>query len=166
MPLFNLLLHEIMMKKFAWESKVFLCAIFTSLIPMNSLPFAQAHSPSDVSLSYNSQTSELSVSITHSVSDPSTHYVESVEISLNSQNFHTFSYTSQPDANQFTYTYEINLTAGDVVEVTATCNLGGSKSASLTFNPADDSTDDTTNDSTDNSIDGSTDTDSSTDRFE
>jgi len=37
-----------------------------------------AHSPSSIMLSYNKNTKELTVDITHEVSDSSTHYVKNI----------------------------------------------------------------------------------------
>jgi len=86
-----------------------------------------AHAPSSMTVSYNLQTQDLRVNITHQVSDPTTHYIYKVEIKKNNVMYNTSTYTSQPDPNSFTYIYKINATVGDTIDVTASCIQGGSK---------------------------------------
>ena len=95
----------------------------------------RAHSPSQVTLSYAKDTGTLSVTIVHSVSNPATHYVRQVEISLNDRVEKTFDYKSQPDSSRFTYSYPIDAKPGDRIAVTVKCNYVGSNSASLTVAP-------------------------------
>ena len=76
---------------------------------------------------YNLETQDLRVTITHPVSDPTTHYIYKVEIKKNDVIYNTSTYTSQPDPNSFTYIYKINATTGDTIDVTASCIQGGSK---------------------------------------
>ncbi len=92
----------------------------------------KAHSPSSMSLSYNSNTQTLTVSITHSVSNPSTHFVESVEVLVNSSSVLTTPYTSQPSPSSFSYEYTVNANIGATIQVIATCNQGGDITRSLT----------------------------------
>jgi hypothetical protein len=93
--------------------------------------FVQGHSPSGMSLVYHSDTETLDVTITHSVSNLQTHYIEAVDIYLNDILNQTEDYTSQP-SNTFTYSYSINATLGDAIKVTASCNQGGSITETLT----------------------------------
>ncbi len=115
--------------------------------------YSKAHSPIAVTLTYDPDTNDLTAHIFHTVGDPSTHYVYSVTITVNSILNASHIYTSQPDANEFDYIYSLNLTEGDSVSVTAICNQGGSKTGTLTFSltsddepsddePSDDDTDD------------------------
>lgn len=96
---------------------------------------ACAHRPSQVTLSYAKDTGMLSVTIVHSVSNPATHYVNKVEISLNDRVEKTYEYKSQPDSSQFTYSYPVEAKPGDRIAVTVKCNYVGSNSASLTVEP-------------------------------
>ena len=84
-----------------------------------------AHAPSEIHLAYDSPTQTLQVTIVHSVSDPATHYIEFVSIKKNGTFFSAQEYTSQPTSSQFTYTFKVPAAPGDVLEVTAECNLGG-----------------------------------------
>jgi len=92
---------------------------------------AAATPPSDVILSYNELSSELAVTITHPVVDPTTHYIREVVITVNGKTITDTSYTSQPSQDTFTRTYPVQAKLGDDIEVTATCNLAGSKSSHL-----------------------------------
>lgn len=86
-----------------------------------------ANAPSDMTVSYNLQNQDLRVTITHPVSDPTTHYIFKVEIKKNGVMYNTSIYTNQPDQNSFTYIYKINATTNDTFDVTASCIQGGSK---------------------------------------
>ena len=92
----------------------------------------RATTPSSVDLAYDIGTQTLSVTISHPVADPNTHYIKTVEIKKNSQSLIVYNYTSQPTTSSFTYTYSVEALAGDVIEATATCSIIGSKSGSGT----------------------------------
>jgi len=59
------------------------------------------------------------------------HHVKTVEIKKNNMIVSTTNYDTQPKDVPFTYTYKVEATKGDKLEVTATCNLSGSKTATL-----------------------------------
>jgi hypothetical protein len=96
-----------------------------------------ANAPSNMTIAYNLETQELRVTITHPVSNPSTHYIFNVEIQKNGMMYNTSTYTSQPDPTSFTYIYQVNASAGDSLSVTATCIQGGSKTAQQTISTND-----------------------------
>ena len=102
--------------------------VFLSFIP----EYVKSHSPNNMNINYNTQTDTLTVTINHSVNDNTTHYVNLVEIWINEQLNVTQSYTSQPSLNEFTYTYNINASTNDEIEVKASCNLGGSITRTIT----------------------------------
>jgi len=87
---------------------------------------ARAHSPSSMILNYSLSTGVLSVSFSHSVSDPNNHYIEKVEVKLNGVTEFTETYTSQPTASGGSYQYNLTATETDRIQVTLTCNQGGS----------------------------------------
>ena len=103
----------------------------TFMFSFSFITYVQGHSPSGMSLTYHSNTEMLDVTITHSVSNLQTHYVDSIDIYINDILNHTEDYTSQP-SNTFTYFYNINATIGETIKVTATCNQGGSITRSIT----------------------------------
>jgi hypothetical protein len=100
---------------------ILLVLIFT-LLPETTL----AHPPSDMELEYDIGKQTLVVSISHSVSNPDSHYVEKIEIKKNGNLYLTEDYTNQPSTSTFTYTYDVTASDGDVLEATAYCSLQGS----------------------------------------
>lgn len=86
---------------------------------------AAAHSPTDMSVSYDPNTAKIYVTINHPVDDPATHYLSRVKVKLNGNVISDPEYKSQPMKDTFTLTYDVNAHAGDEVWVTATCVRGG-----------------------------------------
>jgi hypothetical protein len=84
-----------------------------------------------MSLAYNETAGELAVTITHQVIDPATHYVREVVVSVDGQTVKTTPYTSQPSATPFTYSYPLQVQAGNSVKVDVSCILGGSITSTL-----------------------------------
>jgi hypothetical protein len=64
------------------------------------------------------------------------HHIKSVEIKKNSAVISTTNYDTQPAEVPFTYTYKVAVAEGDILEVTATCSLSGSKAAAITVSQA------------------------------
>jgi len=95
------------------------------------VPSASANPPSDMSISYNELSKDLRVTITHPVSNPQEHYIKEVIVTINGKVVTDSRYTSQPSPDTFTYTYPLPAQPGDDIEVTANCNLAGSKSSHL-----------------------------------
>jgi hypothetical protein len=94
---------------------------------------ALATPPSDVKVTYDQNAGDLIVSIVHPVADPTTHYIKQVTVIQGSTVLADNSYTSQPDPSAFTYRYNLPQLRGSSgeIQVTATCNLIGSGSATL-----------------------------------
>lgn len=91
-----------------------------------------ANAPKDVKLEYNFTSQELTVTITHPSSFPVLHHVKNVEIKKNGTVVSTNAYNRQPDNSPFTFTYKIEAAPGDILETTATCNMAGNKTSSIT----------------------------------
>ncbi|MHA1610848.1 MAG: hypothetical protein ACTSYU_02250 [Promethearchaeota archaeon] len=110
--------------------------------------YSTAHAPIGVYLSYDADTKDLTANIYHTVGDPNVHFIYSISVTINSVLNETYTYESQPDANEFDYVYHLNLVEGDIVSVTAICNQGGETTGTLTYTlssddePTDDDTDD------------------------
>ena len=92
------------------------------------VPPASAHAPSDMSISYNELSKNLNVTITHQVQNPLAHYIQEVRVTINGNVAGDSRYTSQPAPDTFTYTFPVLPVPGDTIEVTASCNIGGSAS--------------------------------------
>jgi len=91
-----------------------------------------AHPPATMDLDYSPETQTLSIAITHQVSDPDNHYVKKIEVTENGFPLLTEEYTSQPSPSSFTYTYTVSAGEGDVLDVTAYCNLFGNIKKQIT----------------------------------
>jgi flagellar basal body L-ring protein FlgH len=96
---------------------------------------AAAHAPKEVKLEMDTGMQNLNVTITHKSPFPNWHYVKLVQITKNGSIVSTNEYKNQPDKETFEYTYPVAVTAGDVIEVTVSCSITGSKSAKLVINP-------------------------------
>ena len=89
-----------------------------------------AHSPSQVLLAYDNMNQTLNVTITHTSTNPS-HYVREVVMQKNGDDVLRKEYANQTAANTFSYYYQINATAGDILKATAYCSISGSRSAQI-----------------------------------
>jgi len=128
--------------------KFYLQIVFCLLILSNFTTPATSHPPSDLHLSYNTDTTTLTATFKHSVSDASTHYVDSVEIKLNGVIVKTEYYSSQPTTNEFAYEYDISASEGDEFLVTGFCSEGGNYFQYLTIGNSTISTSDLPDDGT------------------
>lgn len=93
---------------------------------------ALAHPPSANALEYDAARQTLTVAITHTVDDPSNHYVSRLELTRNGAPYLTEDYSNQPTKSEFTHTLAVEAVNGDVLGVTATCNRYGSIKKELT----------------------------------
>jgi len=107
-----------------------LCAMFflIALYPMTAF----AHSPKEVKIVNNITSQKLEVTVMHDTSFPGFHYINKIEIKKNGESAGVYNYQSQPTKSEFTYTYDVPAAQGDVLEVTATCSLSGSKTVKVT----------------------------------
>lgn len=108
------------------------CLLLSFLAIFLCPPVAQAHGPKDVTLTYDSDSRTLSVTVTHAVSNPQKHYVKKVTITKNGEPVATHEYTSQPESSSFTYTYPMEAKEGDTLKVKASCNYFGSETEEIT----------------------------------
>ncbi len=106
--------------------------MFCGVILALSITEAVAH-PAIAFLTYDDETEELTVSIFHEVASPTSHYVSSVAITVNSVLNSSKTYASQPNDSEFNYTYSLLVVDGDVVSVTVECNEGGEYTATITI---------------------------------
>ena len=98
----------------------FIICLSITIIKVNANP------PSDMSLSYDSGTDQLDVSITHLNGGSPGHYIENVTVRVNGSLVHSEAYTSQPSSTSFTYQYNsIVANIGATIHVWANCSLTG-----------------------------------------
>ncbi len=95
--------------------------------------YALAHTPAGVDVSYDENSGDLVVAITHQVDDPATHYVKHVTVRQGATVLIDQSYTSQPDKSSFTYRYNLPQLKGSTgeIKVDVACNVIGSRSGTL-----------------------------------
>ncbi|MHA1949813.1 MAG: hypothetical protein ACW987_08075 [Candidatus Thorarchaeota archaeon] len=130
------------------KSLAFVGILFLSLFLIQAAP-VDAHGPSNVHLGYDFGTQVLSVDVSHSTGDPSTHYIVQIIVEKNSVQFTTRDYTSQPSSSNIVDTFDVPAVDGDVLTVTAFCNIAGQLSDSITVSdPSSTTTTDTTTTST------------------
>jgi hypothetical protein len=95
-----------------------------------------ANPPSDMTLAYNGLSKELVVTITHPVADPATHYIKTIQVSINGHRINETLYTSQPTTTTFSYKYPLTAQPCDEISVTASCILGGDLTKQMTVGAA------------------------------
>lgn len=93
---------------------------------------AFADPPQDVTLTYDNAKQTLTVSVTHKTTFAGLHYVKQIDIRKNGMPVGSYPFKSQPDKKTFTETYEVPAETGDILEIIASCNLQGNKTATLT----------------------------------
>jgi len=98
-----------------------------------------AHPASNMELSYDYDNQKLEVLITHNVGDPETHYIDNITIKKNGDIYKIYEYTSQPTDSSFSYTYNVNTSSGDEIEVYTHCNKGGELTKKLTVSTTSES---------------------------
>jgi len=85
-----------------------------------------------MNLSYNLNTKNLTVQISHNVGNRLTHYIYEINISVNNVHYSQNNYTSQPSNSGLTYNYTVNAIIGDSITVIANCIQVGEISRSIT----------------------------------
>jgi hypothetical protein len=109
---------------------IFLVVLGLAVV-LSFLPSVVGHPPSNLKLAYDLDTGMLTATFTHTVADPSSHYLYQIIVTKNGDTIISREYTSQPGST-FTYTYEVEAAEGDVLGVSANCNRGGSIAGELT----------------------------------
>ena len=111
-------------RNFGQSGTLFIITVLALAAWFLVIPVA-AHSPTDMTISFDPNTAKIYVTITHPVDDPATHYLSRVKVKLNGNVISDPDYKSQPEKDRFTLTYDVNAASGDEVWVTATCVRGG-----------------------------------------
>ncbi len=91
-----------------------------------------AHTPGAMTLSYDFANQELTIVVSHSVTDVNSHYIIQVNIDKNSVDYLTRDYTSQNTTSQMSAIYGVSAVHGDVLSVQAICSVSGSISRQIT----------------------------------
>jgi hypothetical protein len=107
------------------------CILMTVLLLTLFPAPGAAHAPKEVVLTYDQAKRTLEVRITHNVSDPTKHFIATVEIKKGGKTISKNEYQSQPGPETFSYTYPLDAAPDDVIEVKASCSIFGSKTEKL-----------------------------------
>ena len=96
---------------------IFLSLIIGTIIlsPVN----VEANDPDAIALDYDYSTQLLTVTVTHSVGDPNSHYIATIEIRVNGVLDQTGSYTDQDSTSGTTETFTVSAVDGDVINAKA-----------------------------------------------
>ena len=87
-----------------------------------------AHPPSGIVLSFDPETSQLTVAVQHGIGDPMPegHYVKSVTVFLNDEEIiHQIMFSQSSSSEQEVWYYIIDAGPGDTLEVLAECSIFG-----------------------------------------
>lgn len=111
---------------------VILCMLFVAM----PCALAYAHPPEKVTLSFNQETGALSVEVIHPVSNPSTHFINRIEILQNGEMIKDEEPPRQ-DTRMLTVVYSLpELKPGDIIKVTAFCSRFGERSEEIKIGDA------------------------------
>ncbi len=106
-----------------------------ALITFLAIPvFLFAHAPSDITIKHKTENDKhiLEITVDHSVRNVERHYIETITISLNGEEYKVLEYTSQSSDDYHEAKAEISeLKQGDIVEVSADCSRLGSRTRVL-----------------------------------
>jgi len=93
---------------------------------------AQAHPPSEITLTYDLESSSLSVDMAHVTQDTYDHFIRSLETRVNAGEPINV-YHNQQQSSPTNALFSVNVAAeeGDMISVKASCSEGGTKAASL-----------------------------------
>jgi len=114
-------------------AKFVLIALFVLTCIFAAPQHSFANAPKNMTLEYDAASQTLSVTITHPSAFPSFHYIKTVVIKKNGNEVSNNKYENQPDMATYAYKYNVAAAAGETLEVTATCSITGSKTATLTI---------------------------------
>lgn len=104
------------------EKKIFLTIIFGLLFTTAAF----AHPPSDIKITFDPTTKILTAIIYHNVSNPTKHYIKTVDVGLNGKEILTQSISREDNNLTQTVSYLIPDTkSGDTISVEGYCSISG-----------------------------------------
>ncbi len=83
------------------------------------------HPPGDIEISFDPETSMLTVEIRHAVGNPSSHYVKELTLYLEGEAAVVQNFNSQLNREKQKAAYYLLLEEGDEIEVRAVCSISG-----------------------------------------
>lgn len=92
---------------------------------------AMAHSPSQITLSYDADKKNLHVEMQHVTKNPRKHFIRKLSIAKNGKEIDSRAYVQQTTAAMLIEDIPLEAVTGDVVRIEAICNEAGRKEATL-----------------------------------
>ncbi len=114
------------------KMKYFLLVLVFSLSAIIITSSVSAHPPTSLDLQYDFGTQTLEVTVSHTVSDNTTHYILDIVISVNNVLNQTEAYSVQDTTSQHQDTFTVPTVHGDIIKVEAICNVAGSLTDTIT----------------------------------
>ncbi|MFW9944604.1 MAG: hypothetical protein ACFFB7_06360 [Candidatus Sifarchaeia archaeon] len=115
-------------------TRTLVCVALVSFFAATLFPVpVAAHAPSNMTLLYDWNSQELTVTISHSVANPSTHYIKNITVFKNDVKFASSLYSSQESSSTASDTFVIPAVDGDVLKVWVECVLGGTRESTTTL---------------------------------
>jgi len=90
-----------------------------------------AHAPKSVDITVSVSEKNIAVSIVHSVSNPNSHYVKRVEVTLNDKKIIEQTFSLQEGNSQEAIYHIPSLKMSDTVTAEAFCNISGSQKKTI-----------------------------------
>ncbi len=91
-----------------------------------------AHPPKKIDLAYRADSGELVVTVSHGVRNPDKHYIERVLVYVDGAKTMEQSFEEQTSGQTHSVTLEVgSLASGSEVRVEATCNIFGTRDATM-----------------------------------
>ncbi len=105
--------------------------VFLSVLTVATLVYA--HQPSDINLTFNSETKILEAVIVHNTSNPIKHYISKVDIGVNGEEIIEQKISKQDNNQTQTLCYLIpDVKAGDAISVEGYCSISGKLTREIT----------------------------------
>jgi len=125
------------------KSRILQLAYVLTIFVLVAPGFVAAHAPSSVDLEYNEATDELSVTVTHTGVDGTSHRVAEIQVYKNDVLQTSETYSSQTTTSSHSDTFTVAADPGDVLRVVAICSISGQREGTLTVGGTTDTTTDT-----------------------
>ncbi len=104
------------------KKKIFFLVLFLEA----GLLSAYAHPPSDIKITFDSQSKILTAVITHDIKDPAKHFINKVDVGLNGREIISQSISRQDNNTSQTVSYLVpDVKAGDTLSAEGYCNISG-----------------------------------------
>ncbi len=115
--------------------RVFLTSVWLFFM----ISFVNATPPNDLQLQYDPIEQNLAISMHHPTAELREHYIRTITVTVNNEKPEIHRLPFQRSASEVKVSIFLDLKPGDVVQVKASCSLGGSADADLVIPPQQES---------------------------